>query len=216
MVLSAPTGSGKTVVMELAMLRLWNRCVDTSGRFNHAPGRLKTVYLAPARALVQERVEDWAKRFSPTLGIKFVEMTGDTEMEEIGGLDDTDVICTTPEKFDAVTRRNRDRGGMRFFSEVGYETLWGLSLLAVFLFHSLLNRIVQVFPLGFLNRSSPPPLQIALVLVDEVHLLNESRGSSLEAGVISRIKLVGTLPEVKDVSMKSGIKSFACSMDGVV
>jgi ATP-dependent DNA helicase HFM1/MER3 len=39
-------------------------------------------------------------------------------------------------------------------------------------------------------------MQIALVLIDEVHLLSESRGSCLEAGVVSRIKLVACKPEM--------------------
>jgi hypothetical protein len=42
-----------------------------------------------------------------------------------------------------------------------------------------------------------PCLQIGLVLLDEVHLLNESgRGSSLEAGCVCRIKAVAALPEM--------------------
>lgn len=44
-------------------------------------------------------------------------------------------------------------------------------------------------------------VQIALILIDEVHLLSESRGSSLEAGVVSRIKMVATRQEMKGVSM---------------
>ncbi len=43
-------------------------------------------------------------------------------------------------------------------------------------------------------------LQLALVLIDEVHLLNESgRGSALEAGVVCRIKMVGRLKEMQQV-----------------
>lgn len=41
--------------------------------------------------------------------------------------------------------------------------------------------------------------QIALVLIDEVHLLSEGRGSCLEAGVVSRIKLVACKPEMAGV-----------------
>jgi ATP-dependent DNA helicase HFM1/MER3 len=37
---------------------------------------------------------------------------------------------------------------------------------------------------------------IALVLIDEVHLLNDSRGASLEA-VVSRMKMLGRQPELK-------------------
>jgi hypothetical protein len=43
-------------------------------------------------------------------------------------------------------------------------------------------------------------LQTNLVLIDEVHLLNEQgRGSSLEAGTVSRIKMVKAMPELRQV-----------------
>ena len=42
-------------------------------------------------------------------------------------------------------------------------------------------------------------VQVALVLIDEVHLLNESRGAALEAGVVSRIKMVSRLPSMQAV-----------------
>ena len=54
--LGAPTGSGKTVAAELAMLRV----------FNCYPGG-KCVYIAPLKALVRERVEDWRVKFERKL-----------------------------------------------------------------------------------------------------------------------------------------------------
>ena len=42
-------------------------------------------------------------------------------------------------------------------------------------------------------------MQVALVLIDEVHLLNESRGAALEAGVVSRIKMIRSLPSMSEV-----------------
>lgn len=51
----------------------------------------------------------------------------------------------------------------------------------------------------------PSPAQISLVLVDEVHLLNEAeRGSALEAGVVSRVMTIGRRPELKDVRREGG------------
>lgn len=44
-------GSGKTVVAELAMLRL----------FSTSP-KQKTVYIAPLKALAAERMQDWCVR----------------------------------------------------------------------------------------------------------------------------------------------------------
>ncbi len=37
-VVSAPTGSGKTVIMELAMLRLFSPNIDAAGVYQHRPG----------------------------------------------------------------------------------------------------------------------------------------------------------------------------------
>jgi len=55
LVVSAPTGTGKTGVMELAILRLLARQLDEHGHLHVKPGALKAVYLAPSRALVQVR-----------------------------------------------------------------------------------------------------------------------------------------------------------------
>ncbi|KIO34323.1 hypothetical protein M407DRAFT_218466 [Tulasnella calospora MUT 4182] len=68
MVISAPTGSGKTVIFELAIVREL-----LSGGTNHA----KCVYMSPTKALCSERFNDWTKKFGP-LGVKCCELTGDT------------------------------------------------------------------------------------------------------------------------------------------
>lgn len=122
-------------------------------------GHLKAIYVAPIKALVQEKAKGWKTRFGSTLGLVVQEVTGDTETDNFSqlDLDSTDIICTTPEKFDSMTRRHRDRGGMRFFNEV------------------------------------------ALVAIDEVHVLSENRGSALEAGVVARIQAVSRIPEMRDV-----------------
>lgn len=53
--------------------------------------------------------------------------------------------------------------------------------------------------------------QIALVLVDEVHLLNEAgRGSALEAGCICRLKAIAALPEMAKVT--GVIATFFCQL----
>lgn len=43
MVISAPTGSGKTVLFELCILRLLSRFISAGGIFIHEKGSLKTV-----------------------------------------------------------------------------------------------------------------------------------------------------------------------------
>ncbi|DBB06327.1 TPA: Sec63 [Trebouxia sp. C0004] len=152
--------------MELAILRLISVYIDQNKQFVLKPGSLKIVYLAPIRALVQEKVKQWQQTFGNKLGLTCSELTGDTVMADSLHLDNADIICTTPEKFDAVTRRHKDQGGMQFFSEV------------------------------------------ALVLIDEVHLLSENRGSALETGTISRVKMVSSMKEMSEVCLDSLLHSI--------
>ncbi|KAJ6360309.1 hypothetical protein OIU77_004335 [Salix suchowensis] len=57
--LGAPTGSGKTISAELAMLRLFNTQPD-----------MKVIYIAPMKAIVRERMNDWRKHLVAQLGKK--------------------------------------------------------------------------------------------------------------------------------------------------
>lgn len=71
-----PTRLMHAGVMELALVRLWAKRLDAaSGRLDPPGGRCKAMYLAPIRALVQERHSDWAARFGP-LGLRVVELSG--------------------------------------------------------------------------------------------------------------------------------------------
>ena len=97
-VISAPTGAGKTVLFELAMLRLFSDPVNTSS---------KVVYMAPTKALCSERARDWKIKFGRLgLGWDVVELTGDSS---VGGslrdVGESRIIVTTPEKWDGMTRK---------------------------------------------------------------------------------------------------------------
>ncbi|KAF2815299.1 Sec63-domain-containing protein [Mytilinidion resinicola] len=96
--LGSPTGSGKTVAAELAMW--W--------AFREKPGS-KVVYIAPMKALVRERVKDWGKRLAGPMGLKLVELTGDNT-PDTRTIQDADVIITTPEKWDGISRSWQTRG----------------------------------------------------------------------------------------------------------
>jgi ATP-dependent DNA helicase HFM1/MER3 len=52
MVISAPTGSGKTVLFELCILRLLSKFISEEGRFIHLKGTLKTVSLQCSDTIV--------------------------------------------------------------------------------------------------------------------------------------------------------------------
>ena len=59
----AVAGSGKTGVMEIALLRLLRPQLDAEGRvLKGKRGAVKAVYIAPMRALVQEKLSDWDSR----------------------------------------------------------------------------------------------------------------------------------------------------------
>ncbi|KAJ5190289.1 uncharacterized protein N7498_009274 [Penicillium cinerascens] len=137
LVLSAPTGSGKTVVMELAICRLLNVLKDE---------HFKVVYQAPTKSLCAERFRDWNTKFS-SLNLKCAELTGDTDHAQLRSVQTSQIIITTPEKWDSITRKWKDHG-----------------------------RLMQL---------------VKLFLIDEVHILKESRGATLEA-VVSRMKNVGS------------------------
>ncbi len=51
---------------------------------------------------------------------------------------------------------------------------------------------------------------MALLLIDEVHLLNESRGAALEAGVVSRIKMISSLRAMSEVGSTCPVLSLLC------
>lgn len=98
-VLSAPTGSGKTVIMELAIMRLL--CNDHA---RHS----KIVYQAPTKSLCAERARDWQKKFNH-LNLNCLELTGDTEhSNHMRAIKEAQIIVTTPEKWDSVTRKWKD------------------------------------------------------------------------------------------------------------
>ena len=149
LVVAAPTGSGKTVVMELAILGLHRAGLAPGGGALAPPGgRRKAVYIAPMKALVQEKADEWARCLGPGgLGLTLATLTSDTDLEGQARLPQADIILTTPEKFDSATRRGAGRGSMAFFADIG------------------------------------------LVIIDEVHILNDERGKSLEA-VVARLRLV--------------------------
>ena len=60
------------------------------------------------RSLVAERKKDWQQRFR-TLGLRVVELSGDSFEKEgaayMEKVHESDIIITTPEKLDAVSRR---------------------------------------------------------------------------------------------------------------
>lgn len=105
MLICAPTGSGKTNVAMLTMLREIGKHRDpTTGHINLEA--FKIIYIAPLKALVQEQVGNFGKRLE-AYGITVSELTGDRQLTK-QQIADTNVIVTTPEKWDVITRKATD------------------------------------------------------------------------------------------------------------
>ncbi|KAI5307745.1 putative helicase mug81, partial [Ascosphaera atra] len=84
--------------------------------FRERPGS-KVVYIAPMKALVRERVQDWRSRLAIPLGLKLVELTGDNT-PDTRTIRNADIIITTPEKWDGISRSWQTRGYVRKVSLV--------------------------------------------------------------------------------------------------
>lgn len=54
------------------------------------------IYIAPSKALVQEKLRDWSQKFG-SLGINCLELTGDNEFYNVRNIQEADIIVTTPE-----------------------------------------------------------------------------------------------------------------------
>lgn len=94
----APSGSGKTVCAEFALLRLWTK--ETKAR---------CVYIASQRDVCDNKLADWRGKFSSLMGGKNIvqltgESTADLKLLELG-----DVIFATPQQWDALSRRWKQR-----------------------------------------------------------------------------------------------------------
>ncbi|GFQ00264.1 U5 small nuclear ribonucleoprotein 200 kDa helicase [Phtheirospermum japonicum] len=96
---AAPTGSGKTICAEFAILRNHQKGPD---------GIMRAVYIAPIEALAKERYHDWKKKFGEGLGVRVVELTGETATD-LKLLEKGQIIISTPEKWDALSRRWKQR-----------------------------------------------------------------------------------------------------------
>lgn len=102
LLLCAPTGAGKTNVAMLSILRVLSnhRNIET-GKIST---NFKAVYVAPLKALATEQMREFERRLSAQFGIKVNELTGDLSLSQ-REIAELQVLVTTPEKWDVITRK---------------------------------------------------------------------------------------------------------------
>ena len=146
----APTGAGKTNIAMLCVLREVGLHRDVDDDFSPGSGSgyidlsaFKIVYVAPMKALAGEVTAAFTKRLS-ALGLRVKELTGDMQLSR-KELEETQMIVTTPEKWDVITRKGGD---------------------------AAVASLVK------------------LLIIDEVHLLNDERGPVIETLVARTLRQV--------------------------
>jgi helicase len=131
-----PTASGKTLVAEIAMLNILN---------NRTNPKTKAIYVVPLKALANEKFKQFSKRYPE---YKVAITSGDMDSQDLY-LENYDIIITTSEKLDSLSRHN-----------------------------------------------SPWLNQIKILIIDEIHLLNDfGRGPTLEI-IITLLR-----KEIKDLQL---------------
>ncbi|CAN7041773.1 unnamed protein product [Brassica rapa subsp. trilocularis] len=102
--LCAPTGAGKTNVAMLTILQQIGFNKKGDGTYNH--GNYKIVYVTPMKALVTEVVSNLSYRLKD-YGVTVKELSGD---QSLSGkeIEEAQLIVTTPEKWDIITRKFSD------------------------------------------------------------------------------------------------------------
>ena len=140
LLICAPTSSGKTNIALLSIMRLLSLYRDEKTEIIDTKS-FKVVYIAPMKALIKEIVGYFSQRLE-YYGVIVKELSGDVNLSNYE-INNTNIIVTTPEKYDIITRKT----GQRTFIE-----------------------------------------KVKLIIIDEIHLLHDIRGSVLES-IISRIMI---------------------------
>nr|XP_027200358.1 serine/threonine-protein phosphatase 5-like [Dermatophagoides pteronyssinus] len=118
MLISAPTGSGKTNIAFFAMIREIQKHLDAA-QSALVSSDFKIVYVSPLKALVAEQVATFRRRFDTIrdasgggIAVRVCEMSGDSQLREFE-LAGVHVLVCTPEKFSNMLRFAEQRASMQ-------------------------------------------------------------------------------------------------------
>ncbi|XP_060815776.1 activating signal cointegrator 1 complex subunit 3 [Bombus pascuorum] len=100
LLISAPTGAGKTNVAMLTIVHQIKQHIEHGQLMKN---QFKIIYVTPMKALAAEMTANFSKKLQ-CLGISVRELTGDIQLTK-SEIQQTQMIVTTPEKWDVVTRK---------------------------------------------------------------------------------------------------------------
>jgi activating signal cointegrator complex subunit 3 len=185
--IGAPTGSGKTLIAEMAIFRLWN-----------TQPKQKVVYIAPLKALVRERVDEWTLKLCKPLNKRLVELTGDFT-PDIRLLKNADIVVTTPEKWDGISRNWQERGYVR---DVGLIIMDEIHLLG-----SERGAILEVIVsrMRYVAWYTGQPIR----MLGLSSTLANARDLADWLGITSHLGLYNFRPSVRPVPLSVRIQGFA-------
>jgi len=95
--IGAPTGSGKTICAEFAILHMLSQNPDS-----------KCVFVTPLQSLAEQAYVDWRTKFGIQLGKNVVLLTGETSAD-LKLLAKGNIVISTPDKWDVLSRRWKQR-----------------------------------------------------------------------------------------------------------
>ena len=152
LLLCAPTGAGKTNVAMLTMLNIL-------GQYRKAPQSeddsedqenlqsefdlkaFKIVYVAPMKALVQEVVKNFSHRLKD-YGVVVKELSGDSSLTR-QQISETQLLVTTPEKWDIVTRQGEGRAYTQLVKLVIFDEIHLLHDERGPVLESIVSRVIR-------------------------------------------------------------------------
>ena len=188
MLISAPTGAGKTFCFELAILRILHRTMGTTAKekttstLKDAIGKI--VYIAPTKSLCSERAHDWERKFQ-NLGLRVKAITGDIPSSSFDSvLGNVDLVVATAEKWDSLTRNLRAKTPSEMSSQI--------QLL-------LLDEVHQVGD----SRGAVYEAVVSRMLLthDNSFTLRSTGGRAAPAASLRIIAVSATVANVKDFAM---------------
>ncbi|KAF5398907.1 Activating signal cointegrator 1 complex subunit 3 isoform a [Paragonimus heterotremus] len=212
LLVSAPTGAGKTNVAMLAIVQLLRSHLTKDSVLDLKS--FKIVYLAPMKALAAELAATFSKRLAP-LGLKVRECTGDMQLSKQEILE-TQIVYLAPMKalaaeLAATFSKRLAPLGLKVRECTGDMQLSKQEILETQMLVSTPEKWDVISRKG--SGDATLVTLVKLLIIDEIHLLHEDRGAVIEVLVArtlrqvetsqTLIRLVGlsaTLPNYEDVA----------------